>query len=270
MSMISSLCALKVEMVEVLNLEVKIQQAQCISKLALEPSYFSGDNIDQFEFLVRLLIHLNVLDPERDVEQWLIIIREYCNTQRYILILLIYSFIYWFIDIFIDLLIYWCNYLFIEYILIYYSFNSGKLTRDDILTFAESYRRKILNVNYPSPLQTTSTGLTKIGSMLGSPKEQIQQIPSVSSLSNIVSSISSPSHSYIADSLLQIDEKERTPLLPIGQPPIEINNPHQISESPLTLGKKNSYGLFLPHSYISPAPVQQMIGNLTYDEESSL
>lgn len=94
----------------------------------------------------------------------------------------------------------------------------------------------------------------------------MKQIPSVSSLSNIVSSMTSPSPPFPLDHLNTLDDKERTPLLPIEQTGIEMNQ-QQISESPLTFGKKNSYGLFLPHSYKSPAPVQAMLGDMPYDEE---
>ncbi len=81
-------------MTEIMRFEMKMQRAQNIryfssamsltniSTLALEPSYFSGDNIDQFEFLVKLLIHLDVLDRENDVDKWLGTINEICRNQR--------------------------------------------------------------------------------------------------------------------------------------------------------------------------------------------
>lgn len=100
----------------------------------------------------------------------------------------------------------------------------------------------------------------------------------MSTLSNIISSLSSPSpiQSFSLDSRINNEEKERTPLLPIDHS-IEINNfhhqhhhLHQIGESPLTFGKNTSYGLYFPHSYNSPAPVQAMLGDFQFDDEESI
>lgn len=176
----------------------------------MEPSYFSGDNIDQFEFLVKLLIHLDVLDPERDVGIWLDAIREYCNNQRYL-----------------------CCHMKITSL-------SGRLSRGDILAFAESYRRKFLSLDNRNiltpPMPSNSNPLPRKSSpstRAYSPALNFQQ-----------PSNSSPKYSIEMESPTRDD---RTPLLPINS---QYSSKHQtFSESPLTLGKKSSYGLFIPQGY---------------------
>lgn len=52
---------------------------------------------------------------------------------------------------------------------------------------------------------------------------------------------------------------DRTPLLPIHTQ--HLSNPPSFSESPLTLGKKSSYGLFIPQGYQQTVANYESVGN---------
>eukprot|EP00602_Paraphysomonas_sp_CaronLab_P009160 CAMPEP_0185027500 /NCGR_PEP_ID=MMETSP1103-20130426/12617_1 /TAXON_ID=36769 /ORGANISM="Paraphysomonas bandaiensis, Strain Caron Lab Isolate" /LENGTH=295 /DNA_ID=CAMNT_0027561525 /DNA_START=566 /DNA_END=1453 /DNA_ORIENTATION=- len=102
MNIISHLCALRIEVLELLRIQAIEDKSKNLSSLAIDSSFYTGQDIDQFEFLVKLLVHLEVLDNEADVQKWLCAIQEFSRNQE------------------------------------------GRLSRADILAFAESERRKRL------------------------------------------------------------------------------------------------------------------------------
>jgi hypothetical protein len=210
--------------------------------LALEPSSFTGENIDQFEFLVKLLIHLEILDPARDVDLWLGAIKGFCQNQRY--------------------------HLFLPSsrpVDISSSFPSGRLTRGDILAFAESYRRKFLsmdkkNILTPPAAPTTSSQFSR------------KLSPTSRTIYSPVTNYQSSAHPAAAFEVESPIKDDRTPLLPINSQ--ILRQQQSLSDSPLTLGKKSSYGLFIPPNYQgalahSPEehPTYHGLGNhIPYDE----
>jgi hypothetical protein len=142
--------------------------------------------------------------------------------------------------------------------------SSGRLSRGDMLAFAESYRRKFLSLDnnklrtpplirpiVPPRKSPTTKNYNYSSPSLHLPSHSFSPSPS----------LSSPTHPI--DVMAPIKD-ERAQLLPIEQsklflsssssflpsPPTQTN----LSESPLTFGKKSSYGLFLPHNYQTIAP----------------
>lgn len=48
----------------------------------MNAAFSTGEHIDQFEFLVRLLIHLEILNKEEDVDRWLSSIQEFSQSKK--------------------------------------------------------------------------------------------------------------------------------------------------------------------------------------------
>jgi hypothetical protein len=177
-----------------------------------------------------LLIHLDILDPERDVELWLGAIKEFCQNQRFYCFPLVSSF-----DLNSPL----------------HSLLSGRLTRGDILAFAESYRRKFLSLDNKSILTPPATATALATQSTGSQFPR-KLSPTSRTIYSPVSNYQSSAYPTAATTApgLGIEspiKDDRTPLLPINSQ--AFRQQQSLSESPLTLGKKSSYGLFIPPNY---------------------
>ncbi len=141
---------------------------------------------------------------------------------------------------------------------------SGRLTRGDILAFAESYRRRLLHP-VPSPHNPI-------------PQSQEKKERTANSSSNLIPTpLPHPPHVQQSQQMSQPQQisDERTPLLPLPIEHSHVSHPHiplsmslmkrgslTDSSSPLTLGKKSSYGLFLPQSLRG-----SVMSHLSYEEE---
>jgi hypothetical protein len=117
-----------------------------------------------------------------------------------------------------------------------------------MLAFAESYRRKFLS--FENKKLQTPPPPQPVNPPRKSPTARSYSFPPPFNHPPPPSSLFSPTHPI---DMVSPTTEERTQLLPIEQPKLSSQK-QNLSESPLTFGKKSSYGLFLPHNYRTTSP----------------